>query len=253
MAEYLDISLERASAAIREYLKLAPDNAHYDPSEKVYKPTKEFKPVVINPSPDQVLGHILLEDGFLSPLPEMARLPVPKRSIPTDILRSLLSAYAAGESIDILYRSMSSPEPTWRRITPHAFGHDGFRWHVRAFCSLREEFRDFVLGRIVETGNRGLSKIGDRTDEMWTETVTIRIGPHPGLKENQRIAIEMDYGMESGETLFEVRRAMLFYALKQLGLHRTEEEQEMMGIQPIEQQIVLLNTDLLKLIRSDLV
>lgn len=241
MAEYLGISLERASAAIREYLELAPDNAHYDPSDKVYKPTKDFEPIIINPSPDQVLGHLLLEDGFLSPMPEMLRLPVPKRALPTDTLRVLLSTMTECQSIDILYRSMSSSEPIWRRITPHAFGHDGFRWHVRAYCSLKNRFSDFVLGRIVETGERDDSRMEAEQDEMWNETASIRIGPHPGLNDNQRAAIEMDYGMENGEALFEVRKAMLFYALKQLNLHRDEKEQEKMGIKPVEQQIVLLN------------
>ncbi|WP_245549559.1 WYL domain-containing protein [Maridesulfovibrio hydrothermalis] len=248
MADYLDISLERASAAIKEYVKLAPNNAHYDPSAKVYKPTINFKPLIINPSPDQVLGHLLLEDGFLSPMPEMMRLPVPHRAIPTDILRVLLSTMAENQSIDILYRSMTSPKPTRRRITPHAFGNDGFRWHVRAYCSLREQFRDFVLGRIVETGERGPSKSEGLVDEKWDEIVFVRIGPHPELSENHKIAIEMDYDMEDGETVFEVRRAMLFYVLKQLGLHRTEEERKKMGIKPKEQQIVLINTGLLELI-----
>jgi hypothetical protein len=29
---------------------------------------------------------------------------------------------------------LSRPEPTWRRTSPHAFGNDGRRWHVRAYC-----------------------------------------------------------------------------------------------------------------------
>jgi hypothetical protein len=90
-------------------------------------------------------------------------------------------------------------------------------------------------------------------DEKWDETVFVRIGPHPNLNENQKSAIEMDYGMEDGEAVFEVRKAMLFYVLKQLGLHRTEEEQKKMGIPAVEQQVVLLNTGLLKVIRPDLV
>ena len=122
LAEYLEISLERASAAIREYVKAAPDNAHYDPSDKVYRPTRDFKPIIINPSPDQVLGHLLLEDDFLDPMPEMLHLPVPQRSIPVDILRVLLSAIAEGQSLKINYLSMSRPNPMWRWITPHAFG-----------------------------------------------------------------------------------------------------------------------------------
>jgi hypothetical protein len=48
-------------------------------------------------------------------------------------------------------------------------------------------------------------------DEAWHTEVVLEIGPHPELSDNQRRAIEMDYGMEAG-------RALLFYALKRLGL-----------------------------------
>ena len=46
------------------------------------------------------------------------------------------------------------PDPIWRRITPHAFGYDGFRWHVRAYCHLDNKFKDFLLPRILEVRGR---------------------------------------------------------------------------------------------------
>ena len=59
-------------------------------------------------------------------------LPVPGRRIDAEVLRSLLSAVRTGTAIQIEYQSMSpeNPDPLWRWITPHAFGFDGFRWHV---------------------------------------------------------------------------------------------------------------------------
>ena len=59
--------------------------------------------------------------------------------------------FVTGRSIEILYQSMNKvrPDPIWRRITPHAFGYDGFRWHSRAFCHLEHKFKDFLLPRIL--------------------------------------------------------------------------------------------------------
>jgi hypothetical protein len=64
----------------------------------------------------------------------------------------------------------------------------------------------------------------------------LEIGPHPELSDNQRRAIEMDYGMEGGRGQIPVRRALLFYALKRLGLDTKPTIRP-----PNEQQIVLTN------------
>jgi hypothetical protein len=48
--------------------------------------------------------------------------------------------------------------------------------------------------------------------------VELVVGPHPDLSPNQRRVIEMDYGMENGRVTIPVRRALLYYALKRLGL-----------------------------------
>jgi hypothetical protein len=48
----------------------------------------------------------------------------------------------------------------------------------------------------------------------------------------------MDYGMEAGHAQIVVRRALLFYALKRLGL-----DTDPAARKPQDQQIVLLNRD----------
>jgi predicted DNA-binding transcriptional regulator YafY len=135
---------------------------------------------------------------------------------------------------------MSSPEPSWRWIEPHAFAYDGFRWHVRAFCQNVRVFKDFLLTRIVEVGGQGPVTAEPSADDAWHTEVVLEIGPHPDLSDNQRLAIEMDYGMDEGGAQIAVRRALLFYALKRLGL-----DTDPAARRPQDQQIILLNRDMI--------
>lgn len=40
-------------------------------------------------------------------------------------------------------------------LTPHALGHDGLRWHVRARCHRDGEYKDFILSRCRDLRNEG--------------------------------------------------------------------------------------------------
>ena len=75
-------------------------------------------------------------------------------------------------------------------------------------------------------------------DSEWEEQVELQIAPHPALSAGQRKAIELDYGMERGVTTIPVRRALLYYALKRLGL-----DTDPAARSPQDQQIVLLNRE----------
>ncbi len=83
----------------------------------------------------------------------VAVLETPSRVIPVKVLRALLNAIYNKRSVSICYLSMNRPNPTWREIVPHAFANDGFRWHVRAFCTKRDRFIDLFLEglQILET------------------------------------------------------------------------------------------------------
>ncbi len=66
--------------------------------------------------------------------------------------------------------------------------------------------------------------------------ITLKIAPHPQLTTAQARAIAMDYGIRGASTTLSVRRALLFYALKRLGLDVADNIRS-----PQEQHIVLLN------------
>ena len=62
------------------------------------------------------------------------------------------------------------------------------------------------------------------------------IGPHPDLSESQKKNVALDYGMHGGRTKIKVRKALLYYALRILGLDTEPSARE-----PQDQQIILLN------------
>ena len=59
--------------------------------------------------------------------------------------------------------------------------------------------------------------------------------PHPELSESQKKVIALDYGMRDGKAKIKVRRALLYYALKRLGLDTDPGARK-----PQDQQIILL-------------
>ena len=165
-----DVSVPQASKDLTLYQERAPQNAIYDKSAKRYVASKNFKPHFLKPDPDGYLsrlrsvaeGLIELSDSWITQLPETDIALTPKRGIDANVLRALLVAVREGRSIEVRYQSMSKvrPEPVWRRMTPHAFGYDGFRWHARAYCHLDNKFKDFLLPRILDIGELGEAGAG---------------------------------------------------------------------------------------------
>jgi len=140
----------------------------------------------------------------------------------------------------VKYQSLSSPEPRWRWIEPHAIAFDGFRWHTRAYCVTDECFKDFLLSRILEIRGSRESETSADDDRDWHSEVTLEVGPHPDLSETQSKVIALDYAMRGGKAKIKVRRALLYYALRRLGL-----DTDPAARSPQDQQIVLLNREVI--------
>lgn len=139
--------------------------------------------------------------------------PALRRTVNTEVLRSVLAAVRERKSLDVHYQSMKRdrPDPAWRRITPHAFGFDGLRWHVRAWCHETARFKDFLLSRVIGYGDFGEPGAGAAQDRLWQESFDIIIVPHPELSAGQQAVVAKDYNMVDGRAVLTVRYAMLFY------------------------------------------
>lgn len=246
--EMFGVSVPQASRDLTMYQEVAPGNVDYDKSAKRYIPSQMFRPRFLRPDPGVYLSRLrVLGEGLSRPeelwvahVPEIDIAVTPHRIIDTAILRSVLTAIRERRSLDVCYQSMNTmrPDPVWRRITPHAFGYDGFRWHTRAFCHLENRFKDFLLPRILEAGSfSNPVALGDK-DTLWQEHVGIEISPHPQLTDSQKKVVAKDYGMADGSMILRVRHAMLFYVLKRLGLLGDPEKED-----PRRQHIVVLNKE----------
>lgn len=238
------VSVNQASTDLNRYIGMASDNIAYDKSARTYVRGPKFTPLFLKPDAGRYLsqlrsvadGILGRADAWIGQLPLYDAAPTPVRGVNAETLRSVIAAIHRSEAMEVKYQSLSRPEPRWRWIAPHAIGFDGFRWHTRAFCLVDQNFKDFLLSRIIETRGTKPSEIGADEDREWNESVVLEIGPHPDLSETQQKVIALDYGMRGGRAHISVRKALLYYALKRLGL-----DTDPAARLPKDQQIVLLN------------
>ena len=246
LIETFQVSVNQASGDLTKYTDLAPGNMVYNVRVRSYERAPGFVPRFFKPDANRYLsslravsaGLIAQTESWLAAPPSHDATPVPVRGVDAVILRAVVEAIGRRQALEVRYQSFSRPDPMWRWIAPHALAFDGFRWHARAWCEVDEGFKDFVLSRMLAARATKATIVDQATDADWSEITTLEIGPHPDLSLPQKAAIALDYGMSDGRLTIEVRKAMLYYALKRLGL-----DTDVSARRPKDQQIVLLNRD----------
>ena len=151
-------------------------------------------------------------------------LPTLDRPRDARLMARLYRAIRDRKTIHVAYQTMRRASAEDRSITPTAFVSDGQRWHVRAYCHLREAYRDFVLSRIALPADQvevGVEVTELPLDAEWCSWVTLKLAPAAHLEENQKRAVCWDYGID-GELSVTFRRALEFYAIRRWGLDRPE-------------------------------
>lgn len=240
------VSVPQASNDLSHYKEIAGDNIQYDASEKRYLPTANFSPHFMKPSADRYLSQLkAVSDGVvdrsetpIEHLPSADSMPIPARRIEPKTLKSLLAAARGNRSVEVHYQSMNPKrsEVIWRRITPHAFGHDGLRWHVRAFCHLEAKFKDFIISRCRGVRNEGEPGASPVDDKSWRTMFEVVLKPNPALTPSQQQTIALDFQMTKGKAVLPVRCAQLYYFEKRLRL-----DMEFGRDRPAEKPVVIEN------------
>lgn len=240
------ISVPQASKDLSLYQERAPGNVVYDKSAKQYVASEEFTPLFLDTDPDGYLsrlrsvaeGSLEPKESWIASVPEADVALTPKREVGREVLRAILAALRNKQSVEVLYQSMNRarPDPVWRRITPHAFGYDGLRWHVRAYSHEAQLFGDFLLPRVLEVRAPDEPGPSVEQDRLWHRHFRLEIGPHPALTPSQRKVVAKDYGMTAGKKVLSVRYAMLFYVMRRLNLLNDPER-----VDPRQQHIIALN------------
>ncbi|MGN1392567.1 MAG: WYL domain-containing protein [Succinivibrionaceae bacterium] len=248
LVDFFGISVPQSSLDLSKYLEMAPGNLVYDRHYKLYVRSSKYKPLYKICQPASYLNDLYLnamgnlnpQSNYLDKAPNVACFMPPKRHIDFDVLSNIVYCINNHKAIRISYQSMSSLEPSTRLISPHSFGFDGIRWHVRAYCHSKDTFRDFVLSRILSTGKVEESPVDPNEDMQWNFIVSLHIMPNPYLSDSQKKAVELDYGMENGEVVYKCRQALLFYTLQTLNL-RIDDNDDIEKAEPYKYQVVLKN------------
>jgi len=244
LVDTFGISVPQASLDLSRYQQLGSENLSYDKSLKTYAVSDHFHPVVRELTARHYLsqlrsvadGVVDLDETWLGSVPPYAVVPLVRRRLDSEKLSAVLRAIRHSLAMRVEYQSFSQRGPGFRWLTPHAFGFDGFRWHVRAWCHEHQDFRDFVLARFLSISESKPDQVDPSADLAWQTEITLRIGPHPGMSEGQRRAIELDFGMRNGSVEVATRVCLSYYLERQLGL-----DLDFKKISADRQQIVLLN------------
>ncbi|SPT68131.1 Uncharacterised protein [Anaerobiospirillum thomasii] len=271
LVEFFNISIPQASLDLSKYNELVADsspprkNLVYDRHLKFYIKTPDYRPLFPKIcSPENYLndllslasGDLVKSRNFFGFVPNvgMAAFNPPRRNISAEVLYNLLEAIRTQKALHISYYSLTSSKHSDQLIAPHGLAFDGMRWHVRAYCYDRHDFRDYVLSRIIKCSEPSIQAPNDRytltsggetvevgtsgrDDKAWNELVDLVLKANPELPELTRKAIEFDYGMgDKGYIIYPCRRALLFYALQYLRLTEADK-----ALPAIYRQIVLDN------------
>jgi len=221
LVTWFGVSRQQASSDIKRYLmKHNPGSMVHDPSVKGYVPVDGFKPVLssghINEYLDMVSG--LLSNSMAVTLEtnaHLASVQLPDRSVRAEVVREVITACRLASSIQINYASMGNPEGVERVVSPHTLVYTGFRWHVRAYCHMRQDFRDFLLSRIDGVPEVSLfDGLGVEEDQHWQNEVTVSLIPNAKLTVEQKALVAKDFGMQHEQLNITVRHALVHYTLQ---------------------------------------
>jgi len=229
--EIFGVSRVIAQGDIHRYMEQAAGNLIYQRSEKAYFVTNFFKNMITSGGIDEWVAL----DPTLSEYVEK-----PQFSIKPEITRPLIQAINKGTGITIKYRSMEHPDGSERVLFPYILVYTGFRWHVRAWCTVRNEFRDFNLSRIsqvIPSDRLAPSESLSSNDVFWNKKVEILLKANPEMSEAERSLIESEFNMLNKKLKITSRAALIMYTLQAYQVDPNHKDEM------YKQRLVLANYD----------
>ncbi len=249
VAEAFGISNAAATKDLKLYGQLAPDNLIYKHSVFGFVPGPTFAEVFADLTPARVLPmmakNLAVAGGpYGSELIygiNMESLPLPSRLPNKTALAQILRATYGHNKLRVSYHSLTDRDSTQQRILePHSLVNTGLRWHIRAYSEDTCDFRDFVLSRFAEA--KCLPELAESSmqyDDDWVEKMNLQLAPHPGLEQQKRLNLLIDFGASEDLIEIEVRRSLIAYLLQRLMVDTTADQ----SMNPNAYQLVLLNRD----------
>lgn len=226
LRELFGLSSVRASEWIREFREQHPSWTAWDSKTRSYHATPDVyrggRNADLRRQGDAVsLLHYLALVGIPHAVNESVSgrnlwAAFPELSVPSPRIFALVSeAIRTHRALQVTYRSMREPVPHQRIISPHSLIRAGRRWHVRAFSSTHQDFRDYALGRIENAKLLdALSERHDLDDTAWMTMVRVRLVAHPDLTPDQESLIRFEYFNNTAARVDTCRGALVGYFIQ---------------------------------------
>jgi hypothetical protein len=232
-----------AQRDIKGYLNFAPGNLIYNGTERAYLATSIFKPKLTRGDIEEylTLGH---ETSAGVEIAHIERVAMPRFNLRPEVTRVVLAAIRQGHALRLQYRSLEHPAGMDRTLYPHTLVFSGFRWHIRAYCMRRAEFRDFNLARIADLpvlADGRIEEANPDNDITWHQNILIQLAPNPALSADEQRLIESEFDMVRGNLEIHSRAALVPYVLMAYQVETTEP-----SINPRKNRLVLVNESKLK-------
>lgn len=228
LMETYGLSAAQATSDLQKFQELNPGALIYNLNKKRYEGAPSMQCRLHEPQIEEAMALFLTSGDVPCALnrpvssaevtvnDRLAGVELLSRAANNSVHRAIFLAVLGGLRVRIEYGTMSGNKGGWRWIAPHAFGHDGYRWHARALCEQSNHFKDFALSRIAAVEFPTEPSHSPLEDIDWKKWVTVTIGPSKSLDTERQKSISADYMMKGGKKIFQVRKAMLNYTLSHL-------------------------------------
>jgi len=210
------VSRTIAQKDIHYYIQQAPGNLVYNASERAYLATSVFSPLLSETTIDDYL-RLEQQPGGIIQSGHISLLKPPALRIQPQILRSTLQSIEMQQTLMIYYKSFNHPKGLERTVYPHTLVHSGFRWHVRAYCAINHDFRDFNLSRIGSARRLPDPRPADASiekDKLWSKVVTVIFGVNPRLSREEQALLCEEFNFKGEHLKVKTKAALLPYLLQ---------------------------------------
>jgi hypothetical protein len=221
LVDVFGISPAQASGDLQRYAGMNGGAMIYHTSRKRYEAVEGMVCMLHEPSFEEAVMVFLGGAGILGTTsnagdvsdPRLSVIGLPTRRLDVGIARRVLMALLERRCVRVRYVSVNSGNDGWRWLVPSGLAWDGRRWHVRAWCGTRNEWRDFVFGRMIsaEWPSEPAKELPE--DKGWTTFEIVKLRINPNLDTDQREALRMDYDLAGDTVELRVRASMKPYLL----------------------------------------
>lgn len=230
ISEVFGIERVNAQKVITRYREVFSGAIRYDSSLRKQVADKNFDPHYIKDTPRKFLDNLrgqhyvrLYRDTGnweeISIYDTDSRIPL---NLENNIVSIIVKALLDKRVLAISYHSINRVSD--RLISPNNLVYANHRFHLRAFCHQKQDYLDFVLGRILEARlypvptveeikkDRAIEWISSRHDKSWGNIVYLFYQINPELPEKAQGALRLNYNVDSEDKLIiQCREALRYY------------------------------------------